>query len=419
MRVLWAKANKILPVSSGGDIRSFHLLRQLSASDQVAFFSYYVGPVDRQYEGELERRLPGCICVCTGRKGGASVARGMDYLWRLPQSAPYAVSRFASSRVRSLLSRAIRETRPDLVVCDFLDAAINLPAHLDVPCVLFQHNVESEIWRRHAEMASNPLKKQLYKVEYAKMLRYEKDAVSRFDRVIAVSAHDRALMSRWVDSSRIDVVPTGVDLSELQSREASDSNRPLVVFVGAMDWEPNIDAVEYFCASLWPGILAKIPEARFQIVGRNPGQRVRKLQSANVEVTGSVPSVVTHLREAAVVVVPLRVGGGTRLKIYEAMAAGKSVVSTTIGAEGLDVNPGKDIWIADEPRAMAEAVIQLLKGRELRQKMGRAAAEQAAKFDWARVAVSFRESLRKAAEVGNAAHADDESATPMLSSSLR
>ena len=138
-----------------------------------------------------------------------------------------------------------------------------------------------------------------------------------------------------------------------------------------------------------------------------------------MEVTGSVPSVVTHLREAAVVVVPLRVGGGTRLKIYEAMAAGKSVVSTTIGAEGLDVNPGKDIWIADEPRAMAEAVIQLLKGRELRQKMGRAAAEQAAKFDWARVAVSFRESLRKAAEVGNAAHADDESATPMLSSSLR
>jgi glycosyltransferase involved in cell wall biosynthesis len=419
MRVLWAKANKILPVSSGGDIRSFHLLRQLTASDQVVFFSYYHGPVDRQYEAELERHLPGCICVSTGRKSGASIARGMDYLWRLAQSAPYAVSRFASNQVRSRLSRAMREICPDVVVCDFLDAAINLPAHLDVPSVLFQHNVESEIWRRHADTASNPLKKQLYKVEYGKMLRYEKAAVSRFDRIIAVSEHDRALMSRWVDSSHVDVVPTGVDLSQFPSTESSDSKASLVVFVGAMDWEPNIDAVEYFCASVWPSILAKIPGARFRIVGRNPGQRVRKLQGANVDVTGSVPSVVTHLREAAVVVVPLQVGGGTRLKIYEAMAAGKVVVSTTIGAEGLDVNPGKDIWIADEPHAIAEGVIRLLADRDLRRRMGRAAAEQAAKFDWALVANRFRESLGKAAAVRNVAHVSDKSATPMLSSSLR
>jgi glycosyltransferase involved in cell wall biosynthesis len=188
-----------------------------------------------------------------------------------------------------------------------------------------------------------------------------------------------------------------VDLSQFRSNELSDSNSNLVVFVGAMDWEPNIDAVEYFCATVWPDVIAKVPCARFLIVGRNPDARVRRLQGVNVEVTGSVPSVVSYLRDAAVVIVPLRIGGGTRLKIYEAMATGKAVVSTAIGAEGLDVNPGKDIWIADEPREIAQAVIGLLEDGGLRQRVGRAAVEQAAKFDWSVVASAFRKVLCKTA----------------------
>jgi glycosyltransferase involved in cell wall biosynthesis len=287
--------------------------------------------------------------------------------------------------------------RPDVVVCDFLDAAVNFPSRLPVPSVLFQHNVESEIWRRHAETESSPIRRQVFRREYKKMLRYERAMVAKFDRVIAVSEHDRSLMSRWLQASRIDVVPTGVDLSQFRSNELSDSNSNLVVFVGAMDWEPNIDAVEHFCATVWPDVIAKVPYARFRIVGRNPDARVRRLQGVNVEVTGSVPSVVSYLRDAAVVIVPLRIGGGTRLKIYEAMASGKAVVSTAIGAEGLDVNPGKDIWIADEPREIAQAVIGLLEDGGLRQRVGRAAVEQAAKFDWSVVASAFRKVLCKTA----------------------
>jgi glycosyltransferase involved in cell wall biosynthesis len=408
MRVLWAKANKILPVSSGGDIRSFHLLRQLAASEQVTLFSYYDGDIDRQYEADLEKQLPGCICVSSGKKLDSKLARGMDYLRRLPQDAPYAVSRFASGRVRDRLRRAIYEMRPDVVVCDFLDAAINFPKRLPVPSALFQHNVESEIWRRRAETESSPLRKQILKREYNKMVRYEKVMVARFDRIIAVSEHDRSLMSRWVDASRIEVVPTGVDLSQFQSTDHCDSSSRLVVFVGAMDWEPNIDAAEYFCATVWPNVIAKVPGARFRIVGRNPDARLRKLEGPNIEVTGSVPSVVSHLRHAAVVVVPLRIGGGTRLKIYEAMAAGRAVVSTTIGAEGLDINPGKDIWIADQPREIANAMTQLLEDGKLRERFGRAAAEHAAKFDWSVVAGRFRQVLAKSARVTSEATVSGE-----------
>jgi len=393
MRILWAKANKILPVSSGGDIRSFHLLRQLPATDDVTFFSYYDGDMDREYEMQLEKQLPGCVCVATGKKVDSKLARGMDYLRCLPQDAPYAVSRFASPKVRDRLRSAIFKIRPDVVLCDFLDAAVNFPRRLPVPSVLFQHNVESEIWRRHAETETNLLRRRVFGHEYNKMLRYEKAMVAKFDRIIAVSEHDRSLMSGWVDARRIDIVPTGVDLSQFQTGEVRDSGSKLVVFTGAMDWEPNIDAVEHFCATVWPNVIAKHPEARFRIVGRNPDPRVLRLHGDNVEVTGSVASVVSHLEEAVVVVVPLRIGGGTRLKIYEAMAAGKAVISTSVGAEGLQVNPEKDIWIADEPRAMAQAVIQLLEDDQLRFRLGRAAAEQAARFDWPIVAGTFRKIL--------------------------
>ena len=280
-----------------------------------------------------------------------------------------------------------------MVVCDFLDAAVNLPERLTIPTVLFQHNVESEIWRRHAGTEANPARRLMYRVEFAKMLRYEQCAVRKLDHVIAVSGHDGDLMQRWVPASHLTVVPTGVDVQEFRPDSSVSAEEPLVMFIGAMDWEPNIDGVENFCGTSWPAIKAKIPEARLRIVGRNPGRRVQRLASDSITVTGEVPSVVDHLREAAVVVVPLRIGGGTRLKIYEAMAMGKAVVSTSIGAEGLDVHHGRDLVLADTPIDFAAAVTRLLQDRELRRRYERAAADIASRHDWSAVSGKFAQTL--------------------------
>lgn len=398
MRILWVKADKLLPVHNGGNIRTYHVLRFLSSRHQLTFFSYYGGELDREYERELQQQLPGSVAVCTGERERSGFSRGLDYLSRLPDAAPYAVSRFSQPIVKRQLADYFGRHRFDVTVCDFLDAAVNFPERLDIPSVLFQHNVESEIWRRHAETAANPVRKAICGMEYRKMLRYEESTVRRFHHVVAVSESDRALMARWVSPDRVTVVPTGVDLAQYSPAPDPSETAPLVTFVGAMDWEPNIDGVDYFCREIWPSILAEVPEARFRIVGRNPGRRVQRWASETVEVTGPVASVVEHLRQSAVVVVPLRIGGGTRLKIYEAMAAAKPVVSTTIGAEGLDVKHGRDIILADDVRSFSQAAVMLLRDSVLRSRYGQAAAETASRFDWPAIGQRFSEVLGSVAE---------------------
>ena len=413
MRILWVKADKLLPVQNGGNIRTYHVLRYLSARHELTFYSYYGGTPDPDYERELQRQLPGAVAVCTGKRELSGAARALDYLAHLGAQPPYAVSRFADAKVKKQLQDWFREQRFDVAVCDFLDAAVNFPGSLNIPSVLFQHNIESEIWRRHAATAGNPAKRMMYRMEFRKMLRYERAALRKFQHVIAVSANDRSIMTQWVDGDRVTVVPTGVDLAQYRPDPPkcdptnSDPNplaasAPLITFVGAMDWEPNVDAVEYFCREVWPSIKAEVPRARFRIVGRNPDRRVRKWASNSnddsIEVTGRVPSVVEHLRQSAVVIVPLRIGGGTRLKIYEAMATAKAVVSTTVGAEGLDVHHGRDIMLADDARSFAQAVIMLLRDPELRRRYEKAAAETAARYDWPAIGERFSEVLQSVAE---------------------
>lgn len=403
MRILWVKADKLLPVQNGGNIRTFHVLRYLSSRHELTFFSYYGGSRDEDYERELQRQLPGAVAVCTGKRELSGAARGLDYLLHLAANPPYAVSRFAHAAVRKQIQSWYRAQKFDVAVCDFLDAAVNFPGRLNLPSVLFQHNVEAEIWRRHAATAVNPVKKMMYGVEFRKMLRYERAEVRKFQHVIAVSENDRALMMQWVDGDRITVVPTGVDLSQYRPealRSGVTQTAPLITFVGAMDWEPNVDGLDFFCGDVWPAIKAEIPDARFRIVGRNPDRRVQKwaANDPSIEVTGRVPSVVEHLRESSVVIVPLRIGGGTRLKIYEAMATGKAVVSTTVGAEGLDVHHGRDIILADDAPAFAQAVITLLRDPQLRQRYETAAAETAARYDWPAIGERFGEVLQAVAD---------------------
>jgi len=389
MRVLWVKAGKLLPIDSGGKIRSYNLLRRLANDYKITFFSYHGGPQDPAYEVALAKEPFASETICTAAPGPSAMAQSLDYLWRLPMKPPYAISKFTHRAIQSALVRLLASGRFDAAVCDFLAPSANFPRRLPIPCVLFQHNVESSLWERRAQVESNPVKRASYVFESAKMLRFERDTLGKFHHVIAVSDHDRRQMLEMNPSCAITVVPTGVDTQKFRVAPPSSAQPPRVVFTGSMDWEPNIDAVEYFCLEIWPRVRAEIPDSLFQIVGRSPHPKVQRLASESIEVTGTVPSVEEYIEKASVMVVPLRAGGGTRLKIFEAMAKGRAMVSTSIGAEGLGVESGRDLLLADNASEFADAVIRLLRDDGLRHGIEQGAVRLAAQYDWSSVVKHF------------------------------
>jgi len=395
MKILWVKPGKILPLDTGGKLRTYNILRQLSAHHELTYLSYYAGERDEAYEREVPSHIPGTMCVHKPAQDLKGIRRHLDYVLQIAGRAPYAVSRFTDPQVKRLLEEWIPQRRFDVAVCDFLSSTLNFPRDLATPTALFQHNVESILWKRKADVEPRFLDRLVFKLESAKMQTFEPKQTRRFHHVIAVSETDRTAMSSMVDPSHISVVPTGVDVSKYRYDPELRPQGSLVIFTGSMDWQPNIDGVEYFCSEIWPSVLQKVPQARFRIVGRDPHPRVKKLASQSVEVTGTVPSIVDHLREAAAIVVPLRIGGGTRIKIYEGMAMGKATVSTTIGAEGLDVQHQRDILLEDTPASFADAVITLLQNEDARRRLEAGAAATARKYDWSVITEEFVEVLQK------------------------
>jgi polysaccharide biosynthesis protein PslH len=395
MKILWVKPGKILPLDTGGKLRTYNILRHLAAKHELTYISYYAGPRDEAYEREAAIHIPGTLAISTPAQNLAGIKRHLDYLRHITWRVPYAVSRFTDPQVKKLLQEWIPQRRFDVAVCDFLSSTLNFPRDLATPTALFQHNVETVLWKRKADVEPRWIDRAVFKLESAKMLHFEPEQVRRFHHVIAVSETDRHVMSGMVDPSHISVVPTGVDLGKYRYDPALRPTGSLVVFTGSMDWQPNIDGVEFFCSEIWPLVLQRIPQARFRIVGRDPHPRVKKLASNSVEVTGTVPSIIDHLSEATAIVVPLRIGGGTRIKIYEGMAMGKATVSTTVGAEGLDVQHGRDILLEDSPAGFAEAIVTLLQDEDVRRRIEAGAAATARKYDWSVITERFVEVLQK------------------------
>jgi polysaccharide biosynthesis protein PslH len=396
VKILWVKPGKLLPLDTGGKIRTYNILRHLAANHDVTYLSYYGGARDRKYEQEIVEHVPGTVPVNTGKSSGTGLVRYVEYLLRLPQATPYSIRRFTSGQVQRIVRDCPARGSYDVAVCDFLASTLNFPRDLALPTVLFQHNVETLLWQRRAQVEEKWIDRWGAKIEYAKMARFEPMQVKRFHHILAVSQEDSTAMAGMVDPTSISVVPTGVDLSTYQYNPELQVKAPLVAFIGSMDWVPNIDAVAYFCRNVWPRVLKRVPTACFRIVGRNPNSRVRELACESIEVTGTVPNIIDHLRAAAVVVVPLRMGGGTRIKIYEAMAMGKAIVSTRLGAEGLDVHHERDILLADEPELFADYVIALICDDATRRRYESAAAATAKGHDWSESTEVFVDALRKA-----------------------
>lgn len=393
MKILWIKSDFLHPTNRGGQIRTLEMLRRLHRSHEV----HFVGTADpREPEGPARsseyctRAYP--IDHAAAPKGSPAFYLGLGAT--LFSSVPAVISRQQSKAMYRLVGELMARERFDSVVCDFLSPAINIP---DLSrCVLFQHNVETMIWARRAQHASGLLAKSYLRLQAHRMFEYERRVCRAVRRVIAVSPADAEAMEKMFGLENVPYVPTGVDVESLVPPATPPPPAYDLVFVGSMDWMPNIDSMERFVREILPLIRREKPDCSLAIVGRTPPRSIQQLAQEDplITVTGTVDDVRPYLWSSRVSIVPLRIGGGTRLKIYEAMAARVPIVSTAIGAEGLDIHPPHDIRIADSPEDFAAECLALLNDSAARAKMASTAFDLVSgNFGWDRVIRHFESLL--------------------------
>jgi polysaccharide biosynthesis protein PslH len=375
-RLLFVAPWFLFPRISGGRIRTTDVLRGMKGG---AFEITLVSPEPTDGNDWSTEIASVCDHFVSWRDDTNRSA--FNAFLRLASRLPVSVALDRSRRGRERIAAALA-SRPDVVVLDFAHTAILTPAApLPMRSILFAHNVESEIYGRDADVARNPFARAVWLNQRAKMERFERQVMRRVDTVVAVSERDGAFFRERLGIANIRVIPTAVDLDFYSFAPRSSggdvtSTGGRLVFTGSMDWRPNIDGLQWLMEEAWPRIVAASPASALVIVGRDPPRRLvaeAAQRGLAWTFTGVVDDVRPYVHAADVCIVPLRIGGGTRLKVYEAMALGCPVVSTTVGVEGLPLVPEEHYVRAERPEDFAAAVLRLLRDPELRQRLATAA----------------------------------------------
>lgn len=387
-RLLVISPRFLFPLDQGGRIRTANTLRHMKGG---AFHITLASPAP--LDADRFAAETAAICdrfVSWPEPRMSRLGKVLALAGPLPVSAATDVS----AAGRRIVAEAIAQGT-DLVLVDFPHAAVLVPERLAVPALVFTHNVEAEILERHARVATG-LRRLVWQDQARKMRRFEGETLRRYRSSIAVSVRDAEALRRDYALSRVEPIETGVD-TEYYAFHPRPS-RPggqggTVVFTGSMDSRSNIDGIEFLLNDVWPHLLRARPGVEALIVGRNPPAGLvaaAKARGYDWRFTGFVDDVRPFVAEAHAYVIPLRVGSGTRIKVFEAMAMGCPVVSTRLGAEGLDVTPGADILMADEAEPFAAALAGLLARPE---EAGRLAAAARAlvvrRFSWPIVTTRF------------------------------
>lgn len=392
MKILWIKADFLHPTDRGGQIRSLETLRRLHLRHEIHYVAH-ASETDREGPARASEYCSFSYPVAHHIPGRTTPAFYVQLLKNLASPLPLAVQRYATAGLQHAVRELISKHTFDAIVCDFLNMAPNVP---DLSrCVLFQHNVESMIWQRQAAHGGDFLRKAYFESQARCMLNYEQQVCRSVAHVIAVSDADAERMRSLYGVSRISVVPTGVDVDFFAPPAAATRSSDLV-FVGSMEWLPNVDGAHYFVREVLPLIRRRRPDCSLALAGRAPTAEIRALAQSDpkITVTGTVPDIRPHVWGAAVSIVPLRIGGGTRLKIYESMAAGTPVVSTSIGAEGLPLRDEEHLFLADHPAQFAERCLELLEQPALAEEMSITARRLvSAEFSWENVSRRFEDVL--------------------------
>ncbi|MFS8084070.1 MAG: glycosyltransferase, partial [Acidobacteriota bacterium] len=394
MRVLHFAPRVCWPLDTGAKLRNYHLARVLSSKADITLLAF----IDAQQSlPELEKFYRQVVAV--PRDPGYTLSKIIRGTFG---RTPLPVLNYTTGPMKHAVESILSEQDFDIVQVE----SIHLMAYLPIiraarhrPLIICDwHNIESELMKRYSEREPNIMRRAYARKTARLMSEFERLAMREFDAHIVVSKKDAERLRSLRADARVFLIENGVDtayysddqlMTAHSAASRSDalgkSNR--IVFVGSMDYHANVDGAVSFARDVWPGLFDRQPELILTIVGRDPAPEVRALAtSAGIEVTGTVGDVRPFYREAIAAIVPLKVGGGSRLKILEAMAAGVPVVSTTLGAEGLDVRHGENILIVDTDEQLAEGVVSLVENEALRKRLsaeGRVLVSE--HYDWSQL----------------------------------
>ncbi len=373
-RLLVVSDSSPYPPTNGSKLRFWGNLRSLAANGHEIELLYFGTPeeVGRPPQ-ELARVCRHVEIVPHGQSSLSNDKSVWPRLKALLSPYPYGVARSRSESMSARVAALIQENRIDAILCEESYQLQNIPRPCPVPLIVDNHNAEYLLFERYAEIEPNPARRTYARIEARKMRRWEKSACARADLVLVCSGYDKAVFEKLHPQIPVVVVPNAIDVDSYVPAPESDRRR--LLYTGGMDWYPNRDAVEHFAFRILPQLKRLTGDIEFVVAGRSTGPAFHGQFSGIVEMefTGPVPDMRVEIAKAAVCIVPLRIGSGTRLKILEAAAMGKPVVSSSVGAEGLEFIHGKEIVIADTPGAFAQAVADLLANAEKRRRIGEAA----------------------------------------------
>jgi glycosyltransferase involved in cell wall biosynthesis len=389
-RLLFVSPRFLFPMDQGGKIRTGNILRAMKGG---AFDVTLASPAPADHARFSADTAAACDrFVWWAERGPSRVRRAMALASRLPVAA--ATDQSAAGR--QVVRQALAE-RPDVVVVDFPHADVLLPERIEAASVMFTHNVEAEIFERHATRATG-IWRLVWADQSRKMARLEQKSLARYDTVLAVSERDRDMLAKRYNLPAVEAIETGVDLDFFAMSSAEAAPDPgadggVIVFTATMSWAANVDGIHFLLDDVFPLLLCARPGIKAVIIGRNPpavlAEKIKE-RGLNVVLTGFVDDIRPYVAAANVYVIPLFVGSGTRIKAFEAMAMGRPVVSTALGVEGLDVTDGENYLRADDAVAFARCILALMDDAAMRARLAGAARRlMEDRFSWSRVARQF------------------------------
>ncbi|MEZ5499011.1 MAG: glycosyltransferase family 4 protein [Steroidobacteraceae bacterium] len=406
MRILWISHNVPFPPVTGALVRNYNLFRRIAnrhAVDLLCFNQSALLSSNKQIElaaAEL-RKFAKSVEIVSIPAERHTLPRLLLYLRAVISKGGYSMNWLRSREMAQIITILVAKGQYDVIHLDTISLAIFVPLFRDYPIVLNHHNVESQVMATRCNVEHRLIHRTIYRLESSRLVDAEQEYCRLVSCNVAVSEADAAILRRLAPQSRVEVCENGCDVQHFTPHEKPAEQLCTLIFVGNFGWAPNVDAVEYFFNRIWPVLKVDAPGLRVRVVGAKPPALVSNVASldSSVIATGFVDDLLAEYRHADICICPLRHGGGTKLKLLEAMAVGLPIVTTSVGAEGLDLIHGQHALIADDVQDFVQAIKKIRSNPDFAISLGRAARELAvSRYSWD----SLAERLEKIYELSRA-----------------